>query len=52
MRVSPVYYRLLLRFAPLTGVYGNQLIDQALLERWPEKKSFDDCLKHAIYRAS
>jgi hypothetical protein len=28
---APVYYRLLLRFAPLTEVYGNQLIDQALL---------------------
>jgi len=29
---APVYYRLLLRFAPLTETYGNQLIDQAL--RW------------------
>lgn len=28
---APVYYRLLLRFAPLTEAYGNQLIDQALL---------------------
>ena len=29
--VSPVYYRFLLRFAPLTEKYGNDLIDQALL---------------------
>jgi AcrR family transcriptional regulator len=29
--VAPVYYRLLLRFAPLTEEYGNDLIDQALL---------------------
>jgi hypothetical protein len=29
--VAPVYYRLLLRFAPLTEKYGNDLIDQALL---------------------
>ena len=27
---APVYYRLLLRIAPLTEQYGNQLIDQAL----------------------
>ena len=27
---APVYYRLLLRFAPLTEQYGNSLIDQAL----------------------
>jgi hypothetical protein len=26
---APVYYRLLLRFAPLTEQYGNDLIDQA-----------------------
>ena len=29
--VAPVYYRLLLRFAPLTEKYGDDLIDQALL---------------------
>jgi AcrR family transcriptional regulator len=29
--VAPVYYRLLLRCAPLTEKYGNDLIDQALL---------------------
>ncbi|HTY84902.1 MAG TPA: TetR-like C-terminal domain-containing protein [Silvibacterium sp.] len=29
--VAPVYYRLLLRFAPLTEKYGNDLIDRALL---------------------
>ena len=29
--VAPVYYRLLLRFAPLTEKYGNDLIDQVLL---------------------
>jgi AcrR family transcriptional regulator len=29
--VAPVYYRLLLRLAPLTEKYGNDLIDQALL---------------------
>jgi hypothetical protein len=29
--VAPVYYRLLLHFAPLTEKYGNDLIDQALL---------------------
>jgi hypothetical protein len=29
--VAPVYYRLLLRFAPLTQKYGKDLIDQALL---------------------
>jgi AcrR family transcriptional regulator len=28
---APVYYRLLLRFAPLTEKYGNGLIDQVLL---------------------
>ena len=28
---GPVYYRLLLRFAPLTEKYGNELIDQVLL---------------------
>ena len=28
---APVYYRLLLRFAPLTEKYGNDLIDQVLL---------------------
>ena len=28
---APVYYRLLLRFAPLTEKYGNELIDQVLL---------------------
>jgi AcrR family transcriptional regulator len=27
---GPVYYRLLLRFAPLTGQYGDELIDQVL----------------------
>jgi AcrR family transcriptional regulator len=27
---APVYYRLLLRFAPLTEQYGNDLIDQVL----------------------
>jgi AcrR family transcriptional regulator len=27
---GPVYYRLLLRFAPLTGEYGDALIDQVL----------------------
>jgi AcrR family transcriptional regulator len=27
---APVYYRLLLRFAPLTEKYGNDLIDQVL----------------------
>jgi len=29
--VAPLYYRLLLRFAPLTEKYGNDLIDQVLL---------------------
>jgi AcrR family transcriptional regulator len=28
---APVYYRLLLRFAPLTEAYGDRLIDQALV---------------------
>jgi AcrR family transcriptional regulator len=28
---APVYYRLLLRFAPLTEKYGNDLIDQIML---------------------
>jgi AcrR family transcriptional regulator len=28
--VAPIYYRLLLRFAPLTQQYGNDLIDQVL----------------------
>jgi hypothetical protein len=28
---APLYYRLLLRFAPLTEKYGNDLIDQVLL---------------------
>ncbi|HEY1766857.1 MAG TPA: TetR/AcrR family transcriptional regulator [Terracidiphilus sp.] len=27
---GPVYYRLLLRFAPLTGEYGEKLVDQVL----------------------
>jgi AcrR family transcriptional regulator len=29
--VAPIYLRLLLRSAPLTTLYGNQLIDQAML---------------------
>jgi AcrR family transcriptional regulator len=36
---APVYYRLLLRFAPLTEAYGNQLIDQALLSVRSSKKT-------------
>ncbi|MGD1025926.1 MAG: TetR-like C-terminal domain-containing protein [Candidatus Sulfotelmatobacter sp.] len=36
---APVYYRLLLRVAPLTEAYGNQLIDQALLGVRPRKKA-------------
>jgi AcrR family transcriptional regulator len=35
---APVYNRLLLRFAPLTEAYGNQLIDQALLGLRSNKK--------------
>jgi hypothetical protein len=34
---APVYYRLLLRFAPLTEAYCNQLIDQALLGVRPRR---------------
>jgi Tetracyclin repressor-like, C-terminal domain len=38
---APVYYRLLLRFAPLTEKYGNDLIDQVLLGvRTKQKSSF------------
>jgi hypothetical protein len=36
---APVYYRLLLRFAPLTEAYGNQLIDQAFLRVRPRKRA-------------
>jgi AcrR family transcriptional regulator len=35
---APVYYRLLLRFAPLTEKYGNELIDQVLLGVRKEQK--------------
>jgi AcrR family transcriptional regulator len=35
---GPVYYRLLLRFAPLTEKYGNELIDQVLLGVRKERK--------------
>jgi AcrR family transcriptional regulator len=35
---GPVYYRLLLRFAPLTEKYGNDLIDQVLLGVRPRQK--------------
>ena len=35
---GPVYYRLLLRFAPLTEKYGNDLIDQVLLGVLKERK--------------
>jgi AcrR family transcriptional regulator len=35
---APVYYRLLLRFAPLTEKYGNDLIDQVLLGVRKEQK--------------
>jgi len=35
---GPVYYRLLLRFAPLTEKYGNDLIDQVLLGVRKEQK--------------
>jgi len=35
---GPVYYRLLLRFAPLTEKYGNDLIDQVLLGVRKERK--------------
>lgn len=36
---GPVYYRLLLRFAPLTQEYGDKLIDQALLGIRAKKKT-------------
>jgi hypothetical protein len=36
---APVYFRLLLRFAPLTEAYGNQLIDQAFLRVRPRKRA-------------
>lgn len=36
--IAPVYYRLLLRFAPLTEKYGNDLIDQILLGVCKEQK--------------
>jgi hypothetical protein len=35
---GPVYYRLLLRFAPLTEKDGNELIDQILLGVRKERK--------------
>jgi hypothetical protein len=35
---GPVYYRLLLGFAPLTEKYGNDLIDQILLGVRKERK--------------
>jgi AcrR family transcriptional regulator len=42
--IGPVYYRLLLRFAPLTEKYANDLIDQVLLgvrkkQKAPTRKS-------------
>lgn len=36
---GPVYYRLLLRFAPLTEKYGNNLIDQVLLGVRPKQNA-------------
>jgi Tetracyclin repressor-like, C-terminal domain len=36
--IAPVYYRLLLRFAPLTETYGNDLIDHVLLGVYKEQK--------------
>ena len=36
---APVYYRLLLRYAPLTEEFGSQLIDQALFRYRPRKKA-------------
>ncbi len=36
---APIYYRLLLRFAPLTEAYGNQLIDQALSGVYSRKRT-------------
>ena len=36
---GPVYYRLLLRSAPLTEKYGNDLIDQVLLGVRPKQKA-------------
>ena len=36
--VAPAYYRLLLRFAPLTEKYANALIDQVLLGARPKQK--------------
>ena len=36
---APVYYRLLLRFAPLTEKYGNDVIDQALRGARAEQKT-------------
>ena len=37
--VAPAYYRLLLRFAPLTEKYANALIDQVLLGVRPKQKA-------------
>jgi AcrR family transcriptional regulator len=36
---GPVYFRLLLRFAPLTEKYGNELIDQVLLGVRPNQNA-------------
>jgi hypothetical protein len=36
---APVYYRLLLRFAPLTENYGDDLIDQVLLGVRPKQRN-------------
>lgn len=36
---APVYYRLLLRFAPLTEKYGNDLIDQVLIGVRPKQNA-------------
>jgi hypothetical protein len=36
---GPVYYRLLLRFAPLTEKYGNDLINQVLFGVRPKQNA-------------
>ena len=48
---APVYYRLLLRFAPLTEKYGNDLIDQILLGVRKEQK-LSTCKSHRRLRVN
>jgi hypothetical protein len=50
--VSPAYCRLLLRFAPLTEKYGNDLIDQVLRGVRTKRKAASSKSKNGMRRAA